>query len=87
MRRSFGHIKVSRVHMNLRIVLHKAMVKPIQNTLGKLTIHTSGSQFILVPHLKADLIKRFLLISAADFLAIVPNTSVFTFCLGNLQGI
>ena len=82
MGRSFIHVQVSRIYMELGIAFQKAVIELIQDGFCQFCVLSGSAHIIFVSHLEYHFVKRFFLISIADFLVVVFDTTVFAFLLG-----
>ena len=81
MGRCFVHVKMSRVHTELRIAFQKTAVKLVQDGLGKLCVLSGGSHIVFVAHLENYFIESFFLLTVTDFFVVVSDAAVFAFLL------
>ena len=63
MGRSFIHVQVSRIYMELGIAFQKAVIELIQDGFCQFCVFSSSAHIIFVSHLEYHFVKRFFLIS------------------------
>ena len=68
--------------MELGIAFQKAVIELIQDGFCQFCVFSGSAHIIFVSHLEYHFVKRFFLISIADFLVVIFNTTVFAFLLG-----